>query len=1765
MDTAMIIESMSSADPVSSSYAPLNSNVSSFKEKITILQLVISRTTTKCSPDWHVVKSSYARFIKKRNEYRDSTLMLNNTIFLKIKSDIFQLQSQPTVLRCVLNAGDIYVYYNSVIERAQNEIIIKSLITNLQRYHIYKSSASLIIKSCKPILTVNYSFDEIINLNQLELNNKKCYRTSVNKVSTYDLHTFCCNESDSRRITCTNKESNVSNNKKQLSLGNSRAVYCSSGTSGESGGILVTQECGSLVQYILILLLSLSQVCWTQALLVEPKYAGLDDFISDSSHKPYTNTSIASGTNVNNMKSAIGLGRRSENLKSPSSGVISYMNKMNNLERSVAAVLIKVAYGTTSTTKRSIPDNSYVATITTIATPPLTTLRYAERSSHNQEVSIHLRNYELDLERDHALPTSAPNADILKSNNNPMYPNPNKHYNHERDRQQHAFNTTPLPTLSNAIKKNIGQLPTIPMYPGDIPSYSPPARSFFTPPLPPEYQSPFADKPTLRGTNNEGVIANTGSYINRRPIPPPSLMPGQERVPYRPSDLLPSTGTRHAQVGPNIALSTGENKSTANIRIGTFTDKDLKKALNTPSESIDGYAYAKHFSLNASSVDILSTDSIKNLHNGSQETLQLNNDHTRKHSADQEVLPGIRRILSGSNGKNGEIPEVLLKQATSRPIVTFKTSPSPPMVTFNSTNKLQIENGEDNGLSSTSNINKSKSISAATVERNASIEYKLNTKSYEKSNKGQSMSSKASGSSSVTAAEIEVFGGADSPIAATTTTTSTMTSATLGKNPKILAKSMNGNSENGTASSTSSSVAASVSHSTWAVAWNIHIYFSVILFTILAVYSFYKLLTYNKLTHLFSQSYFICIHIILILICSLRIFYLCYDAYNIHATFNFFVSELLLYMPATFLTISFSVLMLYLFLKACNHKTNRYSVLIRPLTVTIGCGVHVVLCITLHYVESYTLNNHMHHQLLYQQQQQLYRRQIHHHHQQNQHEITTVSTSNFVTSAVNDNAQASLVLQSAAGAPSFAVSGTLPPRVLSLLCQIIYIFMCLFLGFLYLYLYRVLKQILRNKSQNYIHGYQNLSYAIHITIATAFLFVLLAALQIFGAISISTTRPPIQKVTAEIDWLQWSYQFSLRLIEIAIIILLSWVAGLETGSGSAMVSGATTMSNRDTHYGLSGENFGHGVAFGSRIATSNREKHIHHQFHHNHSNVAGFFLPCTSTSSQEQFETDYPAVCNANTNLHMYTMRTGKLIYDDTFALNSLSGNRQSQLLSVGNSTIGNRNAGDCQMLTQPTYQRPYDSGSLSSNNTNHNANEYYSKGTLTGDGSGCYTKGRRRNTDYYRDASTDHYENPNIELHCSVSSSGFGAANDSGDRNFPKTSAPSTTASSSGGSGSSAVSQQQILLIQSESCYSEPLSPANGSIYNFNNAEIAMRSGVAGNSGGKPNDYWLESHHGLVAPRVLDSYSGKNPKIIHPNCNTYENPDKSTNPNASRCGAYNSFNHGVCNGIHKIGTSNSIEDCNVNGVGIIRGSDTTFLPAASPNALAEHASDGHSKAVTCEHQQSNKCVNSASMSLERERDHNPGREHERFTRLSLDRKITHQQSQSHQIQSSKNDVICAGNNVDCSHIIAFKEFSNTINSNRTSNCTSRGRINETITESNSSSGEYVFGKIQRKNGTHSKTFESLNSFTSQPRYSSLKQNEEQQKQETTVLTSNPILRPSESNAYTASISSTIGSVLGCSDDRAELVAMQGFVRFRAIDDINNAQGIGIHNASIRN
>lgn len=695
------------------------------------------------------------------------------------------------------------------------------------------------------------------------------------------------------------------------------------------------------------------------------------------------------------------------------------------------------------------------------------------------------------------------------------------------------------------------------MLPGDMPSYSPPSRAFFTPPLPREYSNPFADKPTLRGTNSDPSVVNSNTFINRRIKPPPgnipAVAPPGQRIPLRPPDL--ATGS--APAGTSNSNNNKNNNFINNTLIGDTDDAlSRKKALNTPSQKLGGkesYGYGLDGDQNG-------------MLNGTDPLASSRVVH----------IPSISRILSGSGGRNEDISDVILRTVTVIPNLMPSLGQQTParevfpvvtqntVMSGNNLNKLRgnrDQKVEEYGNEGNENGGGTGSVDDVDEEDEDDI--------YDKESDEQVLGGSDSGSTELPYRAPGTKDEKEEVVHDLAKSNHDRSLYTTTANPHDKHNSIKDRAK-------MSGLA------TWTVAWNVHVYLSAILFTILAVYSIFKMIFFDKLTHLFNQSYFICIHLILIIICLARIFYLCYDAYNAHRSFNIFVSEILLNLPATFLTVAFAILILFLLIRSTNHKNNRYSALMRPLTVVIASSVHVGLCITLHYVESYeTMNNYYH--------------------------------PNVGAATINGGGSTN------GGGNKYLVKGPngimSPPPILSLICQIIYIFVCLSLGFLYLYIYRMLKRILRNKSQNYIHGYQNLSYAIHITIATALLFILLAALQIYGAIGLSLNKP-IMSSPLDTDWLQWGYQFSLRLIEIAIITLLSWVTGLKTGASKVL----QREKRLDTH------------------------------------NVSGFALfPCTSSSSQEHFETDYPAVCNANTNLHSYTLRTGKPIYDDNFALNAMT------------------------------------------------------------------------------------------------------------------------------------------------------------------------------------------------------------------------------------------------------------------------------------------------------------------------------------------------------------------------------------------------------------------------------------------------------------------------------------------------------------------------------
>ncbi|KYB27130.1 hypothetical protein TcasGA2_TC034719 [Tribolium castaneum] len=644
------------------------------------------------------------------------------------------------------------------------------------------------------------------------------------------------------------------------------------------------------------------------------------------------------------------------------------LEKMN-LEQSIAAVFNKVAYG--STTKRSIPDNAYP--VTTLATPLLTTYKYSdgndewervdvknERPSGRSSVDFETSDYEekkddgygSDLEKDHVLPTSAPAADILKNNNNKHYNNPNRYNN---DRLKPDFEPGEQVTESN-IKSTTGASlhrnvrPTKSMYSKDIPSYIPPNRDFFTPPIPPAFQHPFADKPTLRGTNSHG-------FASRRPIPPPSLMPSKDRIPFRPD--LPKV---NAEKIPEPKTEKTEKK----------------KTLNTPSQSAklgDFYGLNRH------------------------------NETSFEYEKSYAPEPSITRILSGSNGRHDDIqiPEILYRAVTATPqnVKTTKTrapaaEPSVEIV------RDEVEEHE--------------------TERSEEI------------------------TESVTVRKEET----------------TQVSVNL---PNVKEKETN--------------VTKASTEEIWLICWNVHVYLVVFGYILLAIYSIYKLVRYENDPHMFSKSYFLTIHLMLTVICVLRIFYLTYDPYNVNKSFNIFLYEFLHSFPLSLLATTFAVLILFLLKRTLTHL----EVKTRPVFLVVFALLHIVLCICLSTFESF---GHFE--------------------------------------------KASLIV-----------------------CRPVFVLLSWALGFSYLYLYRIIKNVLAKKSQNLSEMCtQNISYASHITIAVALLFILLGFVQLYALFFIKIDR--FNDETKH-HWILWGFELSVRFLEISIITLLAIVVSLKMSQREKQTGG----------------------------------------------------------------------------------------------------------------------------------------------------------------------------------------------------------------------------------------------------------------------------------------------------------------------------------------------------------------------------------------------------------------------------------------------------------------------------------------------------------------------------------------------------------------------------------------------------------------------------------
>lgn len=190
--------------------------------------------------------------------------------------------------------------------------------------------------------------------------------------------------------------------------------------------------------------------------------------------------------------------------------------------------------------------------------------------------------------------------------------------------------------------------------------------------------------------------------------------------------------------------------------------------------------------------------------------------------------------------------------------------------------------------------------------------------------------------------------------------------------------------------------------------------------------------------------------------------------------------------------------------------------------------------------------------------------------------------------------------------------------LLPVICQCLFVVLCVALGLSYLYLYKSLSHSSLRKQGN-IFGSAfsdshrpTLAHAVRVTLATAMLSLLMAAVQLYGMFGVYQF---LGKESPHV-WLWWGFQFSVRVIEISMCFLMSW-AGIQPLR--CEVEKETQSHNSATGFAL----FSCGAA--------------------------------TPRGSEGGPGDDiYPAICSSNQAIHNYSLRTGKQVYDDTFPLNNL-------------------------------------------------------------------------------------------------------------------------------------------------------------------------------------------------------------------------------------------------------------------------------------------------------------------------------------------------------------------------------------------------------------------------------------------------------------------------------------------------------------------------------
>lgn len=424
--------------------------------------------------------------------------------------------------------------------------------------------------------------------------------------------------------------------------------------------------------------------------------------------------------------------------------------------------------------------------------------------------------------------------------------------------------TAVIPILSTP-----GKHPTQPILPDNMegPLY-PTSRGFITPPLPREHHNPFADKPTLRGSNSDNSVSNRRPQI---PIPPPVPIykSDKDRIPIKRPDLIAQPDNR-------------------------------KKTINTPSmqKLPDGLNYSEPSS-SPSSTTHRTNDTydvvIPNVHNISRVSVLriLNND--KKYEVGNNKPPRFEQTEQESKASKTYFKE---DTKNSNTLSSSKSYSAAPAAAANNSGAAGTTWSPQLPASTFKQQMVSSSFSSLNDERRKeAVVYAGNSNN----DGGGGDEADANASPDVIFTEQQQVTRAKSanfnPAVKSVQESTEMNS--MPDHPEPRARYILG------------------------IAWDIHVYLIAILFAVLAGVSAFSLFRMKALKWLLPYGYFFAVHVLLMVIGAVRSVYLFYDAYNISRSFSEPVSRLMLNVVFPFLVCIFSLMFVFI-LKIVDLKSDIY-------------------------------------------------------------------------------------------------------------------------------------------------------------------------------------------------------------------------------------------------------------------------------------------------------------------------------------------------------------------------------------------------------------------------------------------------------------------------------------------------------------------------------------------------------------------------------------------------------------------------------------------------------------------------------------------------------------------------------------------------------------------------------------------------------------------------------------------------------------------------